>query len=189
MDSQSNTQQPVNHSSGVIKYGALTRVFHWLGAVIILAAYVLVEFGDSLEGVFGEGVSAMWLHKSVGASFLIWTILRTINRFVSKAPSPVPAPKWQTAVAHMTHFGLYLSMLAMPMTGIMMSVYGGREVDVFGIFSIPVFVSPDRDMAKFFNNLHTDIIFSVMLLLVVAHVGAALYHQFVLKDNLIARMK
>lgn len=161
------------------KYSLMTRIFHWAGALLIIVAWVLIEQGDDFIA----------LHKSVGASFLLWTILRIINRFISPAPPPVPMPKWQTAVAHLTHLGLYIAMLAMPISGMLMSMYGGRGISIFGLINIPALVSPSRDMARYFNELHTDVMFGVLLLLVAAHVGAALYHQFIVKDNLLARMR
>lgn len=161
------------------KFSIATRVFHWLGALLILAAIISINMGDDYID----------LHKSIGASFLIWTLLRVINRLVTKTPAYLPMPKWQVAVSHLTHLGLYLTMLAMPITGVLMSMYAGRGVDVFGVFSIPALMSPDRDMARFFNNLHTEIVLPVLLVLIFAHVGAALYHQFIVKDNLMTRMK
>lgn len=161
------------------KYSLMTRIFHWVGALLIVVAWVLIEQGD-------EFIS---LHKSVGASFLLWTFLRIINRFVSKAPTAVVMPKWQIAIAHLTHFGLYVAMLAMPISGVLMSMYGGRGVSIFGLINIPALVSPNRDMARLFNDVHTGFLFYALVCLVMAHIGAALYHQFIVKDNLIARMR
>lgn len=168
-----------SHIASPAKYTLATRIFHWIGALLIILAVISINMGDDYIS----------LHKSLGASFLIWTVLRVINRFVSKAPPHPPMPVWQTAVAHLTHLGLYVAMLAMPITGALMSMYGGRGVSVFGLFSLPSIVGIDREMAKFMNGLHTGAVFYVLIFLVVAHVGGALYHQFVMKDNLIARMK
>lgn len=161
------------------KHSLFTRIFHWVGALLIIVAFISINMGD-------EYIS---LHKSIGASFFIWTVLRIINRFITKAPPHPPMPKWQTAVAHLTHLGLYIAMLAMPITGMLMSMYGGRGVSVFGLFSLPSVVGIDRQMAKVMNGLHTGAVFYVLVFLVIAHVGGALYHQFVMKDNLISRMK
>lgn len=162
------------------KYSLATRLFHWLGALLLIVTWVAIEFGGD------EYIS---LHKSLGASFLIWTVLRIINRFIAKAPAPVPAPKWQTAIAHLTHLGLYVGMIALPLSGVLMSMYGGRGVSIFGVIDIPSVVATSRDTARFFNDLHTGLIFYVLALLIVAHIGAAIYHQFIVKDNLMARMK
>lgn len=169
----------MNTSNANEKYTPMTRIFHWVGALLLLIPVVLINMGDDYTGI----------HKAMGVSFLIWTLLRIFNRFVSKAPAPVPMPVWQTAIAHLTHLALYLAMLAMPISGLLMSMYGGRSTSVFGLFEIAPMVSPDRDMARFFNQIHGDVIFVALVALVVAHIGAALYHQFVVKDNLIARMK
>lgn len=169
----------MNQHVFIQKYTLATRIFHWIGALLIVGAWVVIEQGDDFIA----------LHKSIGASFLIWTVLRLINRLVAKAPPHPPMPVWQTAIAHLTHLGLYVAMLAMPITGILMSMYGGRGVSVFGLFSLPSVVGIDREMAKLMNGLHTGAVFYVLVFLVVAHVAGALYHQFVMKDNLIARMK
>ncbi|STZ01368.1 Cytochrome b561 homolog 1 [Moraxella lacunata] len=161
------------------KHSLFTRIFHWVGALLIIVAFISINMGD-------EYIS---LHKSIGASFFIWTLLRIINRFITKTPPHPPMPKWQMTLAHLTHLGLYVAMLAMPITGMLMSMYGGRGVSVFGLFSLPSVVGIDRQMAKVMNGLHTGAVFYVLVFLVIAHVGGALYHQFVMKDNLISRMK
>jgi len=76
----------------------------------------------------------------------------------------------------------------MPIVGLLMSVYGGRPVNMFGLFEIPVFVTPDRSTARFYNDLPTNIIWPMIIIFTIAHVGGALYHQFIKKDNLIKRM-
>ncbi|SPX83929.1 cytochrome b [Moraxella ovis] len=62
-------------------------------------------------------------------------------------------------------------------------------MSVFGLFELPMIVGVDRDMSKLMNLWHTEFIWTAMWLLIVAHIGAALYHQFLVKDNLIARMR
>ncbi|MDO4441326.1 MAG: cytochrome b/b6 domain-containing protein [Moraxella sp.] len=170
----------IHHTTATVqKYALLVRIFHWVGALLILAAFIAINQGDEFIG----------LHKSIGASFLLWTILRIITRFVTTAPPPVPAPAWQNAIAHLTHLALYVVMLAMPISGVLMSMYGGRGVSVFGLFDLPNVVAVNPSMAKLMNLWHTEFIWTAMWLLIVMHIGAALYHQFVVKDNLIARMR
>lgn len=176
-----------NQSSKPTKHTLATRIFHHGSVVFIVVLWALAEFSDSLEGMLST--HPIGVHKALGAIFLFWVIGRIVNLIIRPRMPALNDPKWQIAAAHLTHFGLYVCMLLMPITGILMSVYGGRAVDIFGIVQIPVFVSPDRDMASFFNALHTNVIFPLLVLMVVAHVAAALYHQFILKDNLLSRMK
>lgn len=160
------------------KWSIAVRIFHWLGALMILIAWFTAEVYRDIG-----------FHKALGFSFLLWTIARLINRAMTKAPPAPIMPKWQTAIAHLTHLGLYVSMLAMPISGMLMSMYAGRDISVFGLFTIPVMVTPDSSMAKIFHELHTDVWWVILLCLLFAHIGAALYHQFIQKDQLISRMK
>ena len=163
----------------VQRYNLAARIFHWLGALFILAAWLLVEQGEAY----------LDLHKAVGFSFFVWTVLRIINRLVTRAPAYPPMPAWQTKLASLTHLALYVFMLGMPMTGMMASLFGGFGVDVFGLFTIPGFDNVNRDLARTLMGLHENVMFNGLIVLIVAHIAAALYHQFIMKDNLLARMK
>lgn len=161
------------------KYTLLTRIFHWIGALLIVAAWVSSE----MEG------DAMSIHILVGVSFLIWTLLRILNRLVSKAPKPTLMPKWQTLASHVTHAALYLAMLAMPITGLLSYMYEGMSIHVLGLFEIAPMVGVNEGVAHFLEEVHGEVIFVGLMALVAAHILAALYHQFIMRDNLIARMK
>lgn len=166
------------------KWPASSRLFHWISALLLLVTWLLMLlYGYTDSKVY------IGLHKAFGISVLLWMIARLINRLFTKAPPDVPMPKWQSLVAHFTHFALYALLIAMPIAGLMMSVYGGRPVDIFGLFEIPVFVTPDRGTARFYNDLHTNIIWPMIIVFTLSHIGAALYHQFIKKDNLIGRIK
>lgn len=173
-----------NTNSHLLKWSVSSRIFHWISAILLLVTWLMILLYDNLDSGLYIG-----LHKSFGISLLFWMIARVINRVVTKAPPPIAMPKWQLLLSKLSHFGLYALLIAMPMAGLLMSVYGGRPVDIFGLLQIPVFVTPDRDLARFYNDLHTDIIWPIIVVFTLIHIAAALYHQFVKKDNLMARMK
>jgi len=173
-----------NTSSHLSKWSVSSRIFHWISAVLLLVTWLMILLYDNLDSSLYIG-----LHKSFGISLLFWMIARVINRAVTKVPPSIAMPKWQLLLSQLSHFGLYALLIAMPMAGLLMSVYGGRPVDIFGLFQIPVFVTPDRDLARFYNDLHTNIIWPTIIAFTLIHIAAALYHQFVKKDNLMARMK
>ncbi len=170
--------------SKLSKWSVSSRIFHWISAVLLLITWTMILLYDNLDNSFYIG-----LHKAFGISLLCWMIARVINRLLTKAPPSVPMPQWQMWLSQLSHFALYALLIAMPIAGLLMSVYGGRPVDIFGLFQIPVFVTPDRSLARFYNDLHTSIIWPAIIAFTLLHIGAALYHQFVKKDNLLARMK
>ena len=166
-------------SATVHKYSVAARIFHWVGALLILAAWLIIEQGDDFIS----------LHKSVGFSFLIWTVLRILNRVITKAPPPAAAPKLLTVASAVVHLLLYVVMLAMPLTAFMASMYGGYGVNVFGVLQIPGFSNINDSLAGTLMGWHTDLIWPLLLTLIAAHILGALYHQFIRKDNLLARMR
>ena len=167
----------------VNKWSVMSRVFHWISALLLLITWAMILlYGNT------DDSSYVNLHKAFGVSLLFWMLARVIHRVSTKAPPAAVMPKWQLIISKLTHFALYALLIAMPIAGVLMSVYGGRAVDVFGLFQIPVFVDIDRSAARFYNDLHTDIIWPMIIVFTVAHIGAALFHQFVQKDKLINRM-
>lgn len=166
------------------KWPVSSRIFHWISALLLLVTWLLMVVYQYTETMLYIG-----LHKAFGISVLCWMIARVLNRTLTKAPAPVPMPKWQMLVSQLNHFVLYALLIAMPIAGLLMSVYGGRPVDIFGLFQIPVFVTPDRSAARLFDDIHTNIIWPMIIAFTVLHIGAALYHQFFMKDKLINRMK
>lgn len=173
-----------NSNPPVQKWSVISRLFHWISALLLVITWVFILiYSNTDHKLYIE------LHKAFGVSLLFWMLARVINRILTKAPAAVLMPKWQMLVSQLTHFVLYALLIAMPAVGVLMSVYGGRPVDIFGLFQIPVFVTPDRSAARFYNDVHTDIIWPMIVVFTLAHIGAALYHQFIKKDNLIGRMK
>lgn len=184
--------QPTASPSGLsdkptVKHSRLTRIFHHSSAFFILVLWGLGEFSDELAQMIKTHPIA--IHKAIGVIFLLWLTARLINAIFRRRLPTLGEPKWQVAIAHLVHFGLYACMFGMAMSGVMMSMYGGRPIDVFGLFSIPVFVTPNRQMASLINEIHTDVIFPSLIVLILAHIGGALYHQFVLKDGVLSRIK
>ncbi len=162
------------------KWPLSSRLFHWISALLLLVTWLMM-----LLYQYTDTNLYISLHKAFGLSVLCWMIARVLNRLFTT----VPMPKWQLIISQLNHFALYALLIAMPIAGLLMSVYGGRPVDIFGLFEIPVFVTPDRTLARLFNDIHTDIIWTMIIAFTVLHIGAALYHQFILKDKLINRMK
>lgn len=130
--------------------------------------------------------SVIGWHMMVGISVLILLIIRLIVRFATKHPA------WQSAgsklfdwVGNLTHWGLYVLTFLMVITGIILADRRGLLARTFGIGSTPTFGSFRRGFSL--GMFHGGI-WTLLILLIALHVGAALYHQFILKDNLLGRM-
>jgi cytochrome b561 len=170
----------------VSTYGSVSKFLHWL-LFILLAGLVITGLG---EDVFGESLESvvMGLHKAVGVVVLLLVVVRILWRFANPSPAlPATAAAWENLLARLTHFALYVLMLAQPLTGVLMAQFKGRAIDVFGLFSIPALVAKDKATSHFFEELHEGG-WILLTVLVGLHVAAALYHHFVRRDDVLLRM-
>jgi len=127
------------------------------------------------------------IHMIIGFTILALLVIRLIVRWTTKHPD------WATAgnkffdwVGVLTHWGLYLLTFGMVITGIILADSRGILARTFGIGSTPTpgsFVRGGFNLGFFHGG-----IWALLLLLIVLHIGASLYHQFILKDNLLGRM-
>ncbi len=143
----------------------------------------------TLHNSASSGETYLNLHRAFGVSLLFWMIARVISRVISPTPASVPMPKWQTAVSHLTHLLLYAVLFAMPLSGILMTWYGGHSIDMFGLFELQSILTTDRGQARFFNNLHTDVLWPTLMVFTGLHILGAIQHQFIKKDNIMSRIK
>lgn len=190
------TEQAVNLNAGrhdeTVKsppesYGAVAVALHWIIALAMAGTVVLAW--DVMELDAGDERTALLaIHKSVGTVILALAAIRLAWRIRHPAPAyAVPPPAWQRRAAHAAHGLLYVLMIAMPVTGYISEAARARNTDFFGLVDIPRLVPLDRKLSFYAQTAHS---WSQYLLyaLIAAHVGAALYHQFVLRDRLLERM-
>ncbi len=90
-------------------------------------------------------------------------------------------------MAHAMHWVLYVLMFTQPLAGILMSQAAGYPVSFFGLFELPVLLDKDPSLAQFFRGAHGTV-WILLVLAVVGHAGAALYHHFIMKDDVLKRM-
>ena len=171
----------------LVRYNALAIAFHWILAALILTQIPLGLIMINLPRGM-QKLQAFNLHKSIGAVILIIAALRLLYRLFNAAP-PLPAdmPGWQKGIAHATHWLLYIAFFATPISGWIMSSAEGRPVPVFGFFNLPDLVGQDEALGKLMDNIHMVLAYSLTALIFV-HVGAALQHFIILRDDILARM-
>lgn len=126
------------------------------------------------------------LHKSIGVTVLALILLRVFWRLTHAAPEfPVTMKDWEKKLADTVHKGLYVLMLAMPLSGILMATYSKYGILWFGI---PLVAGLDNAaMRETFKEAH-EMIGAALLLLVVLHVAAAIKHKVIDKDDVMNRM-
>lgn len=64
----------------------------------------------------------------------------------------------------------------------------GRDANFFDIFSIPGFAEPDQAVREIAWFIHHDLLGHALQAFIVFHIVAALYHHFIVKDNVLKKM-
>jgi cytochrome b561 len=127
-------------------------------------------------------------HKSLGVLILVLMILRLINRLAVGAPVPAPEIEpWQKTLSAIVHTTLYVLLLAMPIVGHIANSAYGAPTPFFGLFNLPPFVGQNEALATQLFTLHRWVGY-FLILIVLTHVSAALYHHFVRGDSVLRRM-
>ena len=168
------------------RYTPVAIALHWLLALAIVGAFGVGLYMTSLPFSPMRLKLYNW-HKWAGVTILTLSALRLLWRLTHRPPAEPPMPAWQAKAAHVTHAALYLLFFAVPLFGWAYSSAAGFPIVWFGVLPLPDFVPKDKALADTFKELHKFAAFGLAAL-VVAHVGAALKHQFIDRDRLLARM-
>lgn len=170
-----------------LRWGAISQLLHW--AIVLLIATIAIlglTMTDMANGPSKIKIYA--LHKSLGLTLLSLVLLRLLWRFYAGAPKPVAGtPHWQERIASLTHWALYALMFAMPITGWLFNSSSGYPLQYFGLFNLPKIAAVDPGLADLSESLHENG-FWLLLLLVLAHAGAAFYHHLFQNDDTLRRM-
>jgi cytochrome b561 len=168
-------------------YPATSKLLHWLVAIcVLITAPVAIAMIRVNEGPLQDIL--FFLHESLGPLILILMVLRLINRLVVGAPAADPAIEpWQKAVSAVVHTSLYVLLLAMPIVGYVANSAYGAPTPFFGLFNLPQIVAQNEALATQLFTIHRWTGWLVIIL-VLMHIGAALFHHFVRRDKVLQRM-
>ena len=168
-------------------YHAAAKTLHWLTAVAVLG---LLGIGLWMTGL-PIGLLKLQVynwHKWIGLTVLALTVLRLLWRWRHPPPAlPDTVTRWERALAPVGHWALLLLLLAMPLSGWLMSSAAGVSVAWFGVLPLPDLVPPHPDLFEALRTAH--FLLSRTLIVVVAlHVAAVLHHDVLRRDGIFRRM-
>lgn len=154
------------------RYHPILVTLHWLTVIFMLGAGFLSEEG---------GNSPINLHMILGALLLTTLIARLIARFSTARPAPLDAGNpFFNKISELTHLGLYVT--AFSILGL-----GGAIAVKRNLFGYLMDNTAQISRAGFIGDVH-HLFYLMAMALVLLHIGAAFYHQFMLKDNILSRM-
>lgn len=167
------------------RYGVVAITLHWIIAVLIIGMLCLGLYMADLPAS-AEKLKLFGWHKEYGMLILALAMMRIVWRFRSVNPT-LDIPRWERIAAHTVHWALYAFMFAMPITGWLITSAAGLPVSFFGLFVIPTLIEPNKELQHLFGDIHEYLAYG-LIATICGHVGAALKHEFINKDDILRRM-
>lgn len=174
----------MSKESAPSRYHPVHVVLHWLMALLVLMMLGIGKF--VMPGVSPDDpqkVFMLQIHAYTGGAIAILLVIRLILRFAVKRPAPADAGNgFLNFVGKAVHFLLYLFLIGMAVSGL----------GLFQLADLPAVFSGENpypsDFFQYLPRMGHGLLSWLVVLLVALHFGAAMYHQFLRRDNLLARM-
>jgi cytochrome b561 len=169
------------------RWGAVSQLFHWTCAALVVALGSIGLYMTELTSQVAK-IRIYALHKSLGLTLLALVLLRLLWRWTHAVPDAIPGTSRRLKLAaDGMHGVLYAMMIAMPLSGWLINSTAGYPLQWFRLFNLPAIAAKNEHLNGIAKELH-EFGFWTLVVLVVGHVGAALYHHLFLQDGTLHRM-
>lgn len=174
--------------SSPARYTSTAIALHWLMAALILGTFAVGIYMHDLPLSPTKLKIYSW-HKWAGVTAFLLALVRLAWRATHRPPAfPATMAAWQQRAAHAGHALLYLLMLAIPLTGWLMSSAKGFQTVWFGVLPIPDLLGKDKALGDALHEVHETLNLAMMAL-VAGHAAVAFKHHFVDRDDILRRMR
>ncbi len=159
------------------RYGSVSRIIHWLMALCIMS---LLGVGIWMAGLPDDASNKMtvyMLHQSTGFLMLILVVVRVAWLVYTPAPAlPDAVSVRDKRLTKTAKHAFYMLMVAVPLSGLLMTNYFGFSVDFYTLFKVPLLVEKSKELGGIFHELHEVFAFTLLGLLVL-HVAGVIKHR------------
>ncbi|MFL6736841.1 MAG: cytochrome b [Sphingomonas sp.] len=167
-------------------YDKVAIALHWTTALLVLVQFLNAVTWDYWSKPTQESLQS--LHVSLGVLLAAVIITRLVWRWMPGHQVSSLEIGWVRTASKAVHYVLYLLLVAQAVSGFVWRWGQGHPVGFFGLFAIPgPFGALARPTRHQLHDIHTWIGWSIVII-AAAHAFAALYHHYVLKDRVLARM-
>jgi cytochrome b561 len=181
-----STQQEVPVLQRLPDYGLTAKALHWLIVALLIVQYLIGWLMPDIHRGDTPG-QPMMFHISVGITIMIVILARLAWR-IAHPVAPAPGlPYWQILAAETVHWLLYATVFAVTLTGWIFESMRGWTIYYFNLFPLPALVEQGSAWGRAVGRYHSTLTW-VLLVLIGAHVAAALWHYFIAKDRVLQRM-
>lgn len=167
-------------------YSGFAKSLHWIVALCVLTT---IPVGVAMNRITGDLANGLFnFHKSLGILILILMTVRIIYRLAKGVPPHEPGlPAFFVFAGNVTHWALYILLIAMPISGWVANSAYGAPTPFFGLFNLPSLAAKNEVLSTQIFGVHRWMGYAIGALIAM-HIGAALFHHFIRGDNVLRRM-
>lgn len=161
-----------------VRYGRISRYYHWSIAVLVLALFPMGIFTTMLPYDVEYRQAFYVVHKSLGLTVFLLAGARVVWLLFSPAPGiTTDLTGWQRTAAKVAHFALYFFLFAFPISGFVLGTSLGK-LSHFYIWDFPLFWGEHEQSLSYARIAHKLFLPFVFYLIFLAHILGALKHQY-----------
>ena len=164
-------------------YGFISKFFHWIMALMLITAWIMGLFHDDVGSLKRTFVIA---HYTLGISVFLLVGFRLGWRLLNPTPAHVLKNKMLNIISNTTFAFFYSLMFLVPASGYVMMNFRGKNPVFFG-YEIPALFQNNQSLKELATDTY-ELLTTLLLVLVILHVAAALFHHFIRKDPTLKRM-
>ena len=171
-------------TNSLTEYGFISKVFHWLSAAVLI---ILIPLGFYLVDMdfSDKRLTVESIHVTLGLSIFYLILFRLLYKTLNPTPrlqnSLFPGQK---IIAKLNHIFLYVSILAITISGALKKLFNGEELDMF-FFKLEI--KDNFELAEIFYEIHIVGNYT-LIALISLHIFAVIVHKLLFKENLLKKI-
>ncbi len=170
-----------------VRYSLAARCLHWAIALLIFFSIGLGYYLTTLGYYDPNAQSALHYHRAIGMLALLLAVLFCLLHLLQRRPSLDEVKPWEKIAAYVMHYTLLFMMLAIPISGYLISTSAGDAIPLFGDISIPAVMTLQPDGARLAEQVHLILAWMTGALALL-HGSAALKHHFIDRHDTLRKM-
>ncbi|WP_019936593.1 cytochrome b [Bordetella sp. FB-8] len=173
--------------SPATRYGSVAQLLHWCTAILVLVAFIYGPGGPEQRVYSSAHEFDRRLHETLGLCVFTLTLLRLLWRAMTPRPQAPQIARWMEFMAKAVQWLLYLLLLALPLTAITGAWLEGHPLTLLAGTDVQPLIGASHGAGAAFASIHT-LLGDTILWIAGLHALAALFHHFVLKDDVLTTM-
>ena len=169
------------------RYTSAAQAFHWVTAIVVLAAFILGPGGSEQHVYAASRDFERQLHETLGLCVFALSVLRIVWRTFDTHPQPTPVAPLMACAAKAVQVALYFLLFAVPLTAILGAWFEGHPLTLLAGLQVHAPFGMAHPVGVVLATIHTWL-GDAILWLAGLHALAAIFHHVFLKDGVLSAM-